>query len=160
MRVITQQALGGPVYAQLNDPGAKSLGGAVNVSLKNDDGGGQIVTKGINAYGILAQSIGGGGGLFIVDPDPGAAQADPDNHNCGPSRLYTAVCVNGTITHASNAGAVNVDTDPNTVISTSGAGAVGILAQSIGGGGAIVNGMNGVDLDWGHNGVVRTETER
>ena len=49
---------------------------------------GQIVTKGINSYGILAQSIGGGGGLFILDPNPGAAQADPSNTNCGPNRLY------------------------------------------------------------------------
>lgn len=115
-------------------------GGAANVTLNT---GGQIKTTGINSYGILAQSVGGAGGVFIVDSNNGAT-----NSVC--AGLFASACSNNQAS-GQDAGNVTVTTQAATSITTSGAGAVGILAQSLGGGGAIVNGMNGINLDPGAN---------
>ena len=75
---------------------------------------GSIATAGQNAYGIVAQSIGGGGGLVLGGQPAG-------------SNFF------GTGSMTGNGGAVGVD-DSGTIV-TQGAGAIGIIAQSIGGGG-------------------------
>ena len=107
------------------NPGAGSNGGAVGVTLQSN---GTIATQGRNAYGILAQSVGGGGGVVV------AGQS-----TVTPSSLYSH-----NSSSSNNGGTVSITSQGQTSIVTHGAGAVGMLAQSIGGGGGIVNGMAGV----------------
>jgi hypothetical protein len=79
--------------------------------------GGPITTSGLDAHAILAQSIGGGGGIAVgglVILPGGAGGISNANGDGGP---------------------VIIKLDPATAISTAGKGAYGILAQSIGGGG-------------------------
>ncbi len=80
-----------------------------------------ISTRGINAFGILAQSIGGGGGLAMTSA----------NIATSVSRL------GGDGTTSGNGGAVSVQLGTGSSIDTTGFGAHGIVAQSIGGGGGI-----------------------
>ncbi|MDR3527606.1 MAG: hypothetical protein P4L57_10020 [Rhizomicrobium sp.] len=83
-----------------------------------------IATTGTDSHAIVAQSIGGGGGLFLgVDSsgNPIATRVEPMSGGAGGSGA--AVVVNNTA-----------------VISTTGIGAAGIIAQSIGGGGGLVGG--------------------
>ncbi len=111
-------AVGGPSLAV---GGAASDGGkAMKVTVKNT---GTIKTNGDLSIGILAQAIGGGGG------DGGLA---------GAGGLFTAVGVGGKGGGGGNGGEVVVTNTAN--ITTKGALAHGILAQSIGGGGG--NGGN------------------
>lgn len=99
--------------------GTGSNGGAVTVSK-----GGTITTSGSHAIGILAQSVGGGGGLV------------------GTGQLITGtelpVDIHLTAGGSGNGGKVLVsdaDADGPLDIRTSGTGAHGIFAQSVGGGG-------------------------
>jgi hypothetical protein len=85
------------------------------VFVKNE---GAIITSGRNAYGIVAQSIGGGGGLILG--------GQPQTQNNANSYF-------GDGSTRGDGSSVIVDTAG--VISTSGQGAIGIVAQSIGGGG-------------------------
>ncbi|MGF6230087.1 uncharacterized protein YhjY with autotransporter beta-barrel domain [Inquilinus ginsengisoli] len=92
--------------------GVAGNGGDVSVTT-----GGAITTSGLDAHGILAQSIGGGGGLAV-----GGQVILPG----GPISAGGAT---------GNGGNVNVDLETGTAILTAGKGAYGIIAQSIGGGG-------------------------
>ena len=95
-------------------------GGAINVTLKS---GASIATMGDGAYGVLAQSIGGGGGL----------SGDLSNVATASTTLTGGVIVAGT-----GAGG-NVTVGLNGAsITTTGAFAPGILAQSVGGGGGVI----------------------
>jgi hypothetical protein len=92
-------------------------GGQVRVSLSS---GSSIVTTGDGSHALIAQSIGGGGGIANADASQGFnTQPTPGNprqtHGYGSSVTITN----------------------NATIQTSGAGAFGILAQSIGGGGGL-----------------------
>jgi hypothetical protein len=78
-----------------------------------------VATTGRGAFGILAQSVGGGGGFASVN---------------GSTATVTQL---GGISSSGNGGEVVVTTDANAVISTAGDGAHGIVAQSVGGGGGI-----------------------
>ena len=120
----------GGIFANLTNPGAGSGGGDVTATLHAS---GTISTSGINAYGILAQSLGGGGGVFILDKNNGAI------------RDYELFQAGGTV-HQNDGGVVQVVTEAGSSITTAGAGAAGIFAHSIGGGGGIVNGLNGASL--------------
>lgn len=91
--------------------GKDSNGGDVTVNTDT------ITTSGRNAYGVLAQSIGGGGGWVVGAPQTGTSFFSGDEQN-------------------GSGGAVNVNV--NSAVTTSGAGAIGILAQSIGGGGLLL----------------------
>lgn len=98
--------------------------------------GGTIVTRGDNSFGILAQSVAAGGGL---------AQGGKPNGTSAAAFLGSG----------SKTGSVNPGLSPNaddnqgvmvTVgddIATSGAGAVGVFAQSVGGSGGIAG-----DIGW------------
>ncbi len=89
------------------------------VTVKND---GQILTSGANAIGIFAQSVGGGGGSggFAGGLSVGSSGS-------------IANTVGGAAAGAGNGDQVTVS---NTgLVRTLGANAVGVLAQSIGGGG-------------------------
>ena len=76
---------------------------------------GPITTSGLDAHAILAQSIGGGGGLVVGGQITRLAG--------GPGG------------GSGNGGNVAIQLNPTTPISTAGDGAYGIVAQSIGGGG-------------------------
>lgn len=131
----TQTLVKGVVTPTLapNYDSVKNIGGNANVVINS---GGTVATQGINAFGVLAQSIGGGGGLMVIDPNNPVTvnQLAPDPNNVAPSG-------------GNKAGLVNVTTQGQTQISTSGAGAVGIVAQSLGGSGVLVNGFDGVNVD-------------
>ena len=97
--------------------GAAGSGGDVDVT-----NAGSITTHGGAGVGIFAQSVGGGGG------------------NAGFSGNYTAfnlspVGVGGSGGASGDGGNINVTNASTGTISTSGAGATAIFAQSIGGGG-------------------------
>ncbi|MGA9330376.1 MAG: hypothetical protein WBV83_15000, partial [Bradyrhizobium sp.] len=102
--------------------GAGGAGGTVQVT---DSGG--ITTYGNGADGILAQSIGGGGGV--------GGDAAGSNPHLGSRAITVGVGVGGAAGEAGNGEGVTISsTGP---ITTSGIAAYGILAQSIGGGGGI-----------------------
>jgi len=114
--------------------GSSGNANTVNVNVGNGNGSGlwnAIGTSGANAHGIVAQSIGGGGGVFSgATPSMDLAKLFPGTKQTG------------------NGGSVNVSlTDWSfDSVTTSGAGAVGVLAQSIGGGGGLVGDMSHVQL--------------
>ena len=102
-------------------------GSAQKVSVHNYDSGG-ILTDMAGSYGILAQSIGGGGG------DAGWATAAAFNFSAG--KTYSAnisVAHGGTGGDGGKGGEVEVINEG--IIQTSAVKSLGILAQSIGGGG-------------------------
>jgi uncharacterized protein with beta-barrel porin domain len=93
--------------------GASGDGGVVAVTTNAP-----LTTTGLDAHGILAQSIGGGGGLVV-----GGRVTLPPGGTGGPGGA------------SGNGGTVTVRLQSGTAISTIGDGAYGVLAQSIGGGG-------------------------
>ena len=139
-----------PVRVSLGgSAGAGGNGGVVDV-----EGGSDIATSGMDAHGIVAQSIGGGGGTggFAVSSSLGGGVA----WNIG---------VGGTGGAGGSGNAVTVGTAATPLggsIATSGERSYGILAQSIGGGGgnggfvvtgAILGGAS-VNLGFGGKGGV------
>ena len=109
-------------------------GGAVSVTVN-----GNIATSGDAAYGVFAQSVGGGGGLaggitastYVIGVDPfGLLQI-----NTNVPYALANVAVGGGGGAGGNGGAVSVTTAGT--ITTAGAGAHGIFAQSIAGGGGV-----------------------
>ncbi len=86
---------------------------------------GEITTEGSNSFGILAQSIGGGGG------NGGFSVAGSLSTSTNANQINVAVGGNGG--SGNDAGQVTVGNYSD--ITTYGQSAVGILAQSIGGGG-------------------------
>jgi hypothetical protein len=120
------------VPLQIGDKdGASGKGGEVDVTLgaAPHSSDSYVLTTGAGAYGILAQSVGGGGGLF-VGATPGTSL----------STLF------GGTKQSGDGGAVNVNMNNTSWISTSGAGAVGVFAQSVGGGGGVIGSMQNVNL--------------
>lgn len=99
-------------------------GGAVTFQ---EQGSITVNTYGNNAFGILAQSLGGGGGILANSQAQLAASVQTSIYG---SKEFSNVVSNG--------GAVNVTLGAASRINTSGTGAHGIVAQSIGGGGGIV----------------------
>jgi hypothetical protein len=133
---------GGVVRTLSTDPqdnnggGATKTGGAYNINLSFGGGSGtsgnsgpvsvvnmpgaEILTQGDNAFGIVAQSIAGGGGLVL------GGQIAGNQSFFGSAPLFgSADTIQG----------VAVETAGSII--TQGDGAIGILAQSIGGGGGI-----------------------
>ncbi|MCK9376587.1 MAG: hypothetical protein M0P73_10595 [Syntrophobacterales bacterium] len=114
--------------------GDGSYGGEVNVTNT-----GQIVTQGFESYGILAQSIGGSGGVGGAAYDfsiiLGLSQAGNKNNNASGLNINESVSVGGDGGTGSYGGAVTVNNSG--AIYTLGSSAYGILAQSIGGSGGV-----------------------
>ena len=100
-----------------------SLSGLVDVTTQS---GGTITTSGDDSYGILAQSIAGGGGLVLGGTPVGTSGKD----FFGSGKMTGSVNDDG----GGNSGVFVTVGD---AITTSGNGSVGILAQSIGGGGGL-----------------------
>ncbi|RLG89172.1 MAG: hypothetical protein DRO16_04410, partial [Thermoprotei archaeon] len=99
---------------------------------------GQLMTSGLGAHAIVAQSVGGGGGIA------GDVNRIPNpftDESLGTSPLFGDGGENG-------GNGASVDVQSMGIISTVGHGAFGILAQSVGGGGGIVNnpGFDGIPL--------------
>jgi uncharacterized protein with beta-barrel porin domain len=97
--------------------GAAGDGGAVTLSSS-----GEVSTAGTDAHAIIAQSIGGGGGFVQAFGSTGTP--------------LTLTVAGGS--GSGSGGAVSVTAAG--AVTTSGAGADGIIAQSIGGGGGLVGG--------------------
>jgi hypothetical protein len=108
--------------------GDGGTGGDVEVINRTADGvdDGKIITKGRNAYGVLAQSIGGGGGNGSTVMFLSGLKSAEDS-------VTGALNIGGAGGSGNTAGAVHVANSG--LIDTTGDGAHGILAQSIGGGG-------------------------
>ena len=119
--------IGGQALLASNGGGssASGLGGAVSVQLQP---GTQITTTGAGSYGVLAQSIGGGGGIA---GDLSAVSG------------YTTSLRGFTVGGGAGSGGVVTVTADNALIQTTGAFAPAIFAQSIGGGGGLVNAQSG-----------------
>ncbi|WP_156898221.1 hypothetical protein [Methylocapsa acidiphila] len=107
--------------------GASGNGGAVTI--KNDVAG-SIVTTGNESAGIIAQSVGGGGGAG------------------GETYGLVAFAKNGS--GGGNGGLVSVDNAG--IIETSGQNSSAIFAQSVGGGGGYAAAANGLVADGGNAG--------
>ena len=123
--------------------GSGGAGGAVTVS-----NSGSIYTLGLRAHGILAQSIGGGGGWGgAVVTQPGTVV---NNFNAAVSQwvaptISSNIGLGGSGGSGGAGGAVSI-ANSGTVLTT-GYGALGMLAQSIGGGGGVgADGSTGMGI--------------
>jgi hypothetical protein len=115
---------------EASDPFDKPIsygaGGAVNLTL-----GGTISTKGDGAYGVLAQSVGAGG---VLGGDLAAAST---------TAQFSQAQYNG-LSYARSGSGGNVAINNAGSISTLGANAHAIFAQSVGGGGGLYATKNGM----------------
>ncbi|MGA0564413.1 hypothetical protein ACO2RV_18360 [Ancylobacter sp. VNQ12] len=93
-----------------------STAGSVIVNIS-----GSILTTGTNAHGIVAQSVGGGGGI--------ANSADNSSLAFGNSARINGVSEGE---HTATGGAVSVTVENGGSVKTTGSGSIGILAQSTG----------------------------
>jgi hypothetical protein len=116
--------------------GSGGSGGTVTVNLQD---GGVVQTVGYGATGIVAQSIGGGGGM-------GA-----DGSDALGGRISLGASDGGSGGSGGSGGTVYIQEDGNlgSTISTSGTFADGINAQSIGGGGGIAGAGSSVWAEYG-----------
>lgn len=103
--------------------GGQTIGDGGNVTVTNI---GAITTAAKGAYGIIAQSIGGGGGI-----------ADYVSSANGPATMVAASSVANGGAGSGNGTGGTVSVNQSGSITTSGAGAIGIFAQSVGGGGGL-----------------------
>lgn len=106
----------GYILSSGSEGGPASAGGTVELT-----NSGKIVTTGNNAVGILAQSIGGGGGAVFHNADANNVTVTPRAANSG------------------NGGAVKLAQVGN--VTTTASESFGIVLQSIGGGGGFVDGV-------------------
>lgn len=123
--LVTVQPSTGTVTTELGGTAGSGDGETVQVIATNVT----IATQGIAAHGIVAQSIGGGGGLVRV--------ADASNDSPTLTTSWDGVNL-GLNQGSGSGGSLYVYAGGGGSIAVSGAGAVGILAQSIGGGGGLV----------------------
>ena len=112
-----------------NWTGTVSPGGNITVTLAES---GSITTYGAGAWGMLAQSIGGGGGL-VGDPSLPLLITAPGTGSGNDTKVPTG-------------GAVNITSAGN--ITTTGANAHGIVAQSVVGGGVLINSVDNNRYSW------------
>lgn len=123
-------ALGGGqafVNGYNNGSASTGRGGIVNASVS-----GGIETRGKDAVGMLAQSVGAGGGIAGMTTTSGKVTL-LQNSSAGPVGGY------------GDGAAVTATVDPRATVKTQGDGAVGVLAQSVGGGGGITGDLAGVN---------------
>ena len=113
--------------------GASGDGGIVTVTNE-----GSLSTVGGKSYGILAQSIGGGGGLSE------ATELDPETDPASGGSCAGLICIGGSGGAHGDGGAVTITNDGG--IHTRGDMSRGIMAQSIGGGGGALAGGTGTSL--------------
>jgi uncharacterized protein YhjY with autotransporter beta-barrel domain len=109
--------------------GAGGNGGNINQPDINNNSG-IIITQGEESFGILGQSIGGGGGIGGASTAKSIAKASSDTIS-----LSLSMATGGNGGTAGNAGVAGVYLANEGLIATGGNGSIGILGQSIGGGG-------------------------
>lgn len=130
--VLAQSVGGGGGYVAIDDSTAPATnaasiifgsasplaaaGGTVSVT---QDASGGVSTSGVDAHGIVAQSVGGGGGIAGLTTRPNLTTLKP-------------LATQGA---GGDGGSINLSIAGT--VATSGAGAIGILAQSVGGGGGL-----------------------
>jgi hypothetical protein len=135
---VTSAAVGAAVSVG-GSGGGGGNGGTVNLALALDGSGntlptnsGQILTSGANAFGILGQSLGGGGGVGGLSGASATTYSAATEEIPIPT-ISVSVAIGGA---GGNGGAGQSITLQNTgLIATGGGGAVGLAGQSIGGGG-------------------------
>ncbi|VVE74315.1 outer membrane autotransporter barrel domain-containing protein 8 [Pandoraea sputorum] len=110
-----------PITSLLLGAQGQTGGAGAQVSV-TAEAGSAIQTQGRNAFGIVAQSVGGGGGIAGLTTAPGRV---------------TLASLNNTLTTAGVNDGGTVDVSVAGKVKTTGDGAVGVLAQSVGGGGGI-----------------------
>ncbi|WP_323761998.1 hypothetical protein [Maricaulis sp.] len=115
----------GGIVAIGGDGDVGGNGGVVDVTM------GSVLTEGDRAFGVLAQSIGGGGGNGGAGGGIGAVGGDGSGGGTGNT----------------------VDVTTSGLIQTQGIGATGIVAQSIGGGGGNGGGAGGMVSVGGRGGT-------
>ena len=124
--------------------GAVGLGASINVGIGGDGGAGgdgksvdletrteantatEITTYGNKSTGIVAQSVGGGGGSGGFDVSAGASGG-------GVGGVAMSISLGGKGTSGGSGGSVTTNLKSN--VSTSGEKSTGVLVQSLGGGG-------------------------
>ena len=132
--------------------GAAGDGGVVSITNYN-----QVTTQGDQSHGLVAQSVGGGGGLAGYTGSPAAGRSTygftlgGDGGASGNGGSYGSDGVPG-VTVENFAATVGT-----AIVKTSGDDAVGIVAQNIGGGGGLMSWMYAV-AD-GNGGVVSTSSQ-
>ncbi|WP_051439512.1 autotransporter outer membrane beta-barrel domain-containing protein [Bordetella petrii] len=109
------------------DDGVGGDGGVVDVSVN-----GAIQTAGDGSHALVAQSVGGGGGMLGSVADSDAPVTGP----VPPIERVLALGADGELT-GGHGGAVALQSGASIV--TYGRGAVGVIAQSVGGGGGIAS---------------------
>ena len=125
--------------------GAAGAGGAVSVD--SLDSKSRVTTNGLDAVGILLQSISGGGGAG------GAASAQA--YNIGnppevPAKITFTMSAGGSGGSSQTPGKISVTN--NGSIATSGAGSHGLVLQSVGGGGGHGGDSTAGSNSWGDDG--------
>lgn len=134
-------AIGGDSIGTTADANTVTAG-AVTVT---NSANASIVTRSHDANGIVAQSIGAGGGILkslstdTKDNNGGASNPDPYSAN-NTLAHEVSVTFGGSGSAGSNGSGGNVTVNNYGTITTAGRNAFGILAQSIGGGGGLVQG--------------------
>jgi hypothetical protein len=172
--IETSGILGGAIVAQsIGGSGGTVTGGSHGIlalggsSGNSGNGGtvtvnstGQILTTGIDAIGLFAQSVGGGGGYADL------SQADPGQSLVGATGSASLAEVGGA---GSSGNGGNVAIHVQAAIATTGDYAAGIVAQSVGGGGgtaasqvaavsADLSGLGGASVS-GDGGTVRVDLD-
>src|SRR5690606_10604253 len=98
-----------------------ALEGVGNGVTLSTDQGLVVATQGERAYGVVAQSIGGGGGIGVAGAPTGVVD----------------VQLGGSHASATPGSGGQIDLQADGIIQTAGAGADGLVVQSIGGGGGL-----------------------
>jgi hypothetical protein len=143
---ILAQSIGGGGGSVISNPSSTSVPNVILGDGGTGDGGSVTVTEsdtittvGIGAHGIVAQSIGGGGGVIrLVDLPSDTPTLTTDQTNMSGQ------------SGKGNGGSVTITN--NGSISTSGPGAFGIVAQSVGGGGGLLADGNTIFAGSPHSG--------
>ena len=120
-------------FAMGGNGGTNGHGGSVTVNQS-----GTITTTGLDSYGILAQSVGGGGGVSQYYLS--ATNTNSGSGGTATIGLTGTVGLGGAGGAAGNGGDVSVNMSGG--ISTAANGAIGILAQSVGGGGGVAGNVD------------------
>ena len=122
--VISAYSTGSTSYGATlgGSTGSGDNGGTVNVTANNVN----ITTNGVNASGIIAQSIGNGGGTFT------STNAQAVGALAGTVNL-------GSTEGSGHGGPVTVALNSGGQLTTNGANSFGVVAQSIGGGGGFAD---------------------
>src|SRR5690606_14656417 len=100
-------------------------------------GGGEVVTRGDGADAVRLQSIGGGGGVAAVDGRAATGAAGPADAEDALAFELVTLTTGGRAGSTGSGGEVGASLAEGARLTTAGARSVGLLAQSVGGGGGI-----------------------